>query len=456
MYASDTIAAIATALGEGGIGIVRISGADAPVIMKKIFHSVKNGGFKSHRFYYGTIIDPAAASVLDEVMAVCMLKPNSFTREDVVEIHCHGGTLVVQRLLDLVLSCGARLAEPGEFTRRAFLNGRIDLLQAEAVIDIIRAKTDAAAALAQHQREGVLSSRLFSVRDVLRQALALVEAYIDFPDEDLGQENISLLAANVMHARTFVRELIDGYSEGKVLRDGISVVIAGKPNAGKSSLLNRLLAEKRAIVSAIPGTTRDLIEEVVNINGLPVRLLDTAGVCESCDLVEQEGVSLALDRISKADLVIFLLDSSRPFDNNDRIVASAVARSNFMLVMNKSDLPSQLVRPEELSFLPCIELSTVSCDGMNKLKSEITNCFLHGKVTDSREFVAVSRARHFDSLVRAERCLNNFLTGLDRLLVSELLSLELREALSAIGEVTGETTPDDILDLVFSQFCVGK
>jgi tRNA modification GTPase len=456
MFPTDTIAAISTPLGEGGIGIVRISGDDAPVIMKKIFHPVKNGGFNSHRFYYGVVVDPLTDKVLDEVMAVCMRKPNSFTREDVVEIHCHGGTLVVQQLLGLVLSSGARLAEPGEFTRRAFLNGRIDLLQAEAIIDIIRAKTDAASALAQHQREGILSSRLFTIRDLLRQSLALVEAFVDFPDEDLGVENSSLLSVNARSALMLVRELIQGYSEGRVLREGVSVVIAGKPNVGKSSMLNFLLAEKRAIVSSIPGTTRDLIEEVVNINGLPVKLLDTAGLRESSDPIELEGVSRAIDRIAKADLVIFLLDRSRPFDNDDRLVADSLVHARFLIVKNKADLPAQLVLPEPLTQLPFIEVSTANGSGMAKLKDEVTSSFLHGKAPDSREFVALSKARHLDSVLKAERCLVNYLAGLDQGTLFELLAFELRDALAAVGEVTGETTPDDILDLVFNQFCIGK
>jgi tRNA modification GTPase len=456
MYATDTIAAISTALGEGGIGIVRISGAEALDIMKRIFRPLKNGGFHSHRFYYGVIADPSTDITLDEVMAVYMRSPNSFTREDVVEIHCHGGTLVVQRLLGLVLASGARLAEPGEFTRRAFLNGRIDLLQAEAIIDIIRAKTDAASALAQHQREGLLSVRLFSIRDMLRQSLALVEAFIDFPEEALGPENMYLLSANVTSALALVRELVAGYSEGRVLREGVSVVIAGKPNVGKSSMLNMLLAEKRAIVSSIPGTTRDLIEEVVNINGLPVRLLDTAGLRESSDPIELEGVSRAVDRIIRADLVIFLLDRSRPFDSDDRLVAEALTHSRFILVTNKADLPAQLYLPDELSLLPVIEVSTTTGYGMDKLKHELTTCFLHGRVPDSREFVALSRARHVDAMSRAERCIGNFLAGLDQSLDSDLLAIELRDALGAIVEVTGETTPDDILDIVFNQFCIGK
>ncbi len=456
MYVSDTIAAIATALGEGGIGIVRISGSDSPDIMSRIFHPRKNGGFISHRFYYGVIIDPSTNILLDEVMAVVMRKPNSFTREDVVEIHCHGGTLIVRRILELVLFSGARLAQPGEFTRRAFLNGRIDLLQAEAVIDIIRAKTDAAARLAQHQRDGLLSAKLFSIRDLLREALALVEAYIDFPDEELGSESIALLSDKVNDARSLVSRLIQGYSEGRALHDGVSVVIAGKPNAGKSSILNLLLEENRAIVSSTPGTTRDLIEEMINIHGLPIRLLDTAGLCDSRDPVEMQGVNLALDRISKADLVIYLLDRSRPFDHDDLLTAEAVASTRFMLVVNKIDLPDRLVLPDDLLILPRIEISTVTGEGVEALKSEITASFLHGVATDSRDFVALSRARQVDSLSRADRNIVSFLNGLDGALFNDFLALELRDALSAIGEVTGETTPDDILDLVFNQFCIGK
>ncbi|HEY5973629.1 MAG TPA: tRNA uridine-5-carboxymethylaminomethyl(34) synthesis GTPase MnmE [Geobacteraceae bacterium] len=456
MYVSDTIAAISTPAGEGGIGIVRLSGPEALPVASRIFRRNRDGGLHSHRFYYGEIVDPSGGSCLDEVLLVWMKAPRSYTREDVVEIHCHGGTLVVQQLLSLVLAQGVRLAQPGEFTRRAFLNGRLDLVQAEAVIDIIRGKTEAALDLAQHQREGLLSRALFGVREQLQHALALVEAYIDFPEEDLGDTAGAELSGLSTAAATELSRLLASYREGRVLRDGVSVVIAGKPNVGKSSLLNVLLKEKRAIVTAVPGTTRDVIEEVVNLHGLPVTLLDTAGIREADDEVEQEGVRLTLERLPRADLVIFLLDGSRPFDDDDRQVLAALSNLPRLVVVNKADLSQQLILPAELKEPAPMTIATATGAGLDVLKQAIHDTFLHGRAVDSREFVAISQARHRDALVKALAALDRFVAALELASPPELLSVELREALAAVGEVTGETTADDVLDLIFNRFCIGK
>jgi tRNA modification GTPase len=362
----------------------------------------------------------------------------------------------VQKVLDLVLQQGARLAAAGEFTRRAFLNGRIDLVQAEAVIDIIRGKSEAALNMAQQQREGMLSRELGLVRDQLSHALALCEAYVDFPEEDLGIEATARIVAQVDSAGQLLTHLLDTYEEGRVLRTGVSVVIAGKPNVGKSSLLNCLLREKRAIVTSVPGTTRDIIEEVVNIDGLPVTLLDTAGIRETSDLVEQEGVRLVLDRLPQADLVVFLLDGARPFDDDDRRIVQALAGKQYLVVINKSDLPAALILPGELDAQLPIRISTATGGGVDSLKQAIRVRFLSGSAADSREHVALSRARHRDALVKGQQALARCARGLGLELELELLAADLREALAAIGEVTGETTPDDILDLIFGQFCIGK
>lgn len=456
MYRADTIAAISTPQGEGGIGIIRVSGQESLSILQRLFRSIPNGGFQSHRFYYGEILPPDSAAVLDEVMVVYMRSPRSFTREDVVEIQCHGGTIILQQILQLVLDCGARLADPGEFTRRAFLNGRIDLVQAESIIDLIRAKTEASLAMAHSQRDGSLSAKLHDVQGSLRQLLALIEAYVDFPDEDLGDQDNSLLRSTYDLAATKVRQLLAGYQEGKVLREGISVLIAGKPNVGKSSLLNALLKEKRAIVTSIPGTTRDLIEEVVNIRGLPLKLLDTAGICQSDDPVEQEGIRLARERIPSADLVLFLLDSSRPYDSDDAVVYEALQGRNFLLVLNKSDLPAAIDLPDSLISHQNVPVSTFSGDGLEGLKETIANLFLHGRIRDNRDLTLLSKARHRDALQRVEHALLSFNSALQVGVSSELLAIDIREALDAIGQITGETTTDDILDLIFGQFCIGK
>lgn len=456
MYVADTIAAISTPVGEGGIGIVRISGPDSLPIAERIFSRRTSGGFQSHRFYYGEIRHPGNGEILDEGFCVYMRSPNSFTREDVVELHCHGGYLLVQKLLACVQCEGARLAEPGEFTRRAFLNGRIDLLQAESVIDVIRGKTDAALALAQHQREGQLSRVLQDCRQHLVQALALLEAYVDFPEDEIDTFDLNLIATRVTESRTIISQLLATYEEGRVLRDGVSVLIAGKPNVGKSSLLNTLLKEKRAIVTAIPGTTRDLIQEVVNIGGLPVTLIDTAGVRESCDLVEQEGVRLTLAAIPRADLVIFLLDASRPFDDDDRQILTALAGKRFLAVCNKTDLAAVIQLPDELAACGTVSISTRTGEGIDMLKDAVTSSFLHGHAVDSREYVALSRVRHRDALVKSAAALVRFSANQSAGLPPEILAIDLRDALAAVGEVTGETTPDEVLDLIFGQFCIGK
>ncbi len=456
MYVQDTIAAISTPLGEGGIGVIRVSGPESGRIAATIFRKHRDGGLTSHRFYYGTVVDPVSGATLDEVLLVIMRAPNSYTREDLLEIQCHGGYLVVQRLLGLVLDQGARLAEPGEFTKRAFLNGRIDLVQAEAIIDVIRSKTDAALALAQHQREGLLSQRFVAARELLVHALALVEAHIDFPEEEVGALTRAEIERLTGDAAAQIEGLLSGFTEGKVLREGVSVIIAGKPNVGKSSLLNTLLQEKRAIVTSVPGTTRDIIEEVVNIGGLPVRMLDTAGVRKTDDVVEQEGVRITLERIPQADLVLFMVDSSRPFDDEDRMILAALGSCRVIVVRNKSDLTALIELPAELAAFEQVAISTLAGEGIDQLRAMIRDAFLHGRAVDGREFVALSQARHRDALVKAkaslERFTESFTSGADL----ELLAWELREALHAVGEVTGETTPDDILDLIFSRFCIGK
>ena len=456
MYIRDTIAAVSTPPGNGGIGIVRVSGAQAADIGAAVFKPLCNGGLTSHRFYFGSVCDPISGEVVDEAMAVLMQAPLSYTREDVLEIHCHGGMLVVERVLGLCLASGARLADAGEFTKRAFLNGRIDLVQAEAVMDIINSRTDAALRLAQHQREGMLSKRIEEVRSLLLHALALVEAYIDFPEDDLGDTDTAAIASDITSARAMVSRLLAGFDDGRILREGISVLIIGKPNAGKSSLLNRLLNENRAIVTHIPGTTRDIIEETVNIGGLAVRLLDTAGIRRTDDVVELEGINRALEKIPMADLVLFVLDSSRPFDAEDSLILNSLTGSRVILVRNKSDLPKLLELPEGNSDLKSVSISANSGGGIEALKEEVRRTFLHEAATDSRDFVAISRARHRDALISADAILDRVEAGLAARLDLELLAVDLRDALGAVASVTGQATSDDVLDLIFSSFCIGK
>ena len=455
MYIRDTIAAVSTPPGNGGIGIIRVSGEQAAMVGNAVFRPVYDGGLASHRFSFGTIVDPASGEKVDEAMAVYMRSPHSYTREDVLELHCHGGWLVVERVLAVVLSCGTRLAEPGEFTRRAFLNGRIDLVQAEAVMDIIASKSEAALQLAQKQREGDLSKHIDAVRGFLLRALALVEAYIDFPDDDLGETDLAAILFSVAEAQDMIATLLLTFEEGRIMRDGIAVLIVGKPNAGKSSLLNRLLNENRAIVTHIPGTTRDIIEETVVFEGLSVRLLDTAGIRHTDDLVEQEGISRALDKIPQADIILAVFDASREFGQEDQLIYDALDGFRTIAVLNKTDLQQRFVLPDEGRFVDIVRIAALSGDGVDLLKQTVCKQFLHSAAPDTREFVALSRSRHRDALVSAQNYLQQFSVGLgDRNL--ELLALDLRGALQSVGAVTGQTATDEVLDLIFSSFCIGK
>ncbi|MDD2851247.1 MAG: tRNA uridine-5-carboxymethylaminomethyl(34) synthesis GTPase MnmE [Desulfuromonadaceae bacterium] len=455
MYIRDTIAAVSTPPGNGGIGIIRISGPQAAEVGHIIFRPIHDGGLVSHRFSFGTVCDGVSGTPIDEAMAVFMRAPRSYTREDVLELHCHGGWLIVEKVLALALSCGVRLADPGEFTRRAFLNGRIDLIQAEAVMDIIASNSEAALQLAQQEREGSLSMHLGEVREQLLRALSRVEAYIDFPEDDLGETDVSNIVAAVGVASDMVSSLLSTYDDGRVLRDGVSVLIVGKPNAGKSSLLNRLLDEERAIVTHFPGTTRDIIEETVNFGGLAVRLLDTAGIRHTEDFVEQTGISRTLAKIPQADLVLAVFDSSRKFDQEDQMILDAVGGSRTIAVYNKTDLHQQLLMPGPQNFIATVNIAAITGDGLETLINTVREQALKSPIPDSRDFIVLSRARHRDSLALAEKCLDRIAQNISDGNL-ELLALDLREALFAIGAVTGQTTTDEVLDQIFSSFCIGK
>ena len=459
MYVEDTIAAIATPFGSGGIGIVRISGSAAESIGLKLFRFAKGGGFKSHRLLYGHLIDPGSGSVIDEAMAVLMRAPNSYTREDVLELHVHGGFYVVRRALQACLSLGARHATPGEFTKRAFLNGRIDLAQAESVVDVINSLGDSSLDLALRQAGGSVSQVVSDFRRNLIDVLALVEAHIDFPDEDISPDSVDLISARVSHILSGVNDLIDSFRFGRVLREGAAVLLVGKPNAGKSSLLNALTCEDRAIVSSVPGTTRDLIEEVVNIDGLPVRIIDAAGIRQhSPDLVEQEGIKRTVDKLSTADLVLFLIDGSSPVDLDDFKILSLVESKSYLVVLTKSDLGLSAATSGFLpEAAPVFNVSSKSLSGVAELRKSIFNFFVGSNAPPSSSSrVVVSSARHYNALVIVRDRLSSFVMGAKSFLSPELLAVDLRDALYALGEITGETTPDDVLDVIFSSFCIGK
>lgn len=456
MYVADTIAAISTPHGEGGIGIVRVSGSQAREIGLNLFRFRKGTDFSSHYLHYGSVVEPLSGAVLDEVMAVMMLAPRSYTCEDVLEIHCHGGLLVVDKVLTAVLQCGARLADPGEFTRRAFLNGRIDLLQAEAVMDVIASRSEMSLTLARQQQEGALSRRIVEISTMLLHALALIEAYIDFPEDDLGHNDIVSIRERVQNANEAISALLSGFDEGRVIRDGVAVLIVGKPNVGKSSLLNCLLGEQRAIVTHIAGTTRDIIEETAIINGLAVRLLDTAGIRHTEDLIEKEGIHRALECVPLADLVLFVLDASRPFDAEDLFILDALKGKRILVECSKSDLSPMIELPENVTQLPRCSVSVTNGYGIDELRLSIRTSFMSEIKQDSRQLVAISRLRHRETLTSAQSSLQHFLEIIDAGGDLEVLAIEVRNALESVGQVTGGTTPDEILDLIFSSFCIGK
>lgn len=460
MYVRDTIAAIATPLGSGGIAIVRVSGPSAESIGKDVFVGLnvqKGGGFESHRLFYGTLLDPADSSLIDEGMAVLMRAPRSYTREDVLELHCHGGYLIARRVLAACVTAGARLAEPGEFTKRAFLNGRIDLTQAEAIMDLIASRTERSLSLAQSQREGHLSRALALLKTPLVEALSLVEAHIDFPEDEVDPAVFAVVQQRVDASIAGVKHLLDSFSTGRVLRDGVAVLLLGRPNAGKSSLLNALSGFERAIVSDLPGTTRDLIEETISIHGLPVRIIDAAGIrSHHADSVEQEGVRRALDKVDEADLVLLLVDGTDVLGADLVKLADSLGQKPFLLVITKTDLP-QRVDPAVLSApLGVCRVSTRTGAGLDRLSLLVYDHFVQSVELSSNEGAVISNVRHRDVLQCVQESLSAFVNHVELSLPPELLALDLRSALSALGELTGETTTDDLLDLIFSSFCIGK
>lgn len=454
----DTVAAISTPLGESGIGIVRISGSEAIAIVSKIFYSPKGSDLKkvkSHTIHYGFIVDPVTQEKCDEVLVTVMRAPYTYTREDVVEINCHGGYIPLKKTLDIVLREGARLAEPGEFTKRAFLRGRIDLSQAESVIDLIKAKTEHAQKIAIEHLSGKLSIKINELRDSLMRVCAHVEAYIDFPEEDIDGLTQEEIITEINHIKNEIRKLIEGYEEGKIYREGVTTAIVGKPNVGKSSLLNALLMKDRAIVTEIPGTTRDIIEEYVNIKGIPLNIVDTAGIRQSYDIVEVEGIKRTLRAVELAELVLLVLDSSRPIDSLDEEIVSKISDKRTIVVINKKDIKSRKFQtPESLKNRAMIEISALTGEGIEELKELIFKTTISGKFT--QEGLIVTKLRHKLALDRALDGLNNALQSFKIKEPLEITAMFLREALNFLGQIVGVVTTEEILNLIFSEFCIGK
>lgn len=454
----DTIAAISTAIGEGGIAIVRLSGDRAKEIVDNIFEG-KNGkkinDMKTYTMRYGHIIDEKSNHI-DEVIVSFMKGPRSFTGEDTVEINCHGGVVATNKVLECVIKQGARVAEPGEFTKRAFLNGRIDLSQAEAVIDIITSKTELSMKSALMQSEGIISKEIKLLRDDLISIIAHIEATVDYPEDDLEEVTADGALRDLAIIKEKVKNLIDTAEEGKILREGLSTVIVGKPNVGKSSLLNALIKENRAIVTDIPGTTRDVIEEYINISGVPIKIIDTAGIRETEDVVEKIGVERSRARINEADLIILMLDSNSGLCEEDKEIINHIRDKKYMILLNKSDLDSKLTK-EDLEYLNCKNIFSISAKtgyGVDEVKKSIKELFFKGEISTNN--VIITNTRHKEALIRAYESVVSAIDTLKNTFAIDLASIDVRNAWTFLGEITGDSLEENIIDKIFKDFCLGK
>ncbi|WP_018883674.1 tRNA uridine-5-carboxymethylaminomethyl(34) synthesis GTPase MnmE [Paenibacillus massiliensis] len=456
---SDTIAAISTAVGEGGIAIIRVSGPEALPEVQRMFKSkTPLTEAESHTVHYGHIIEPQSGERVEEVLLTVMRGPRSFTTEDVVEISSHGGVVAVKRVMDLLLLQNIRLAEPGEFTKRAFLNGRIDLSQAEAVMDLIRSKSDKAFSIAMKQSEGMLSSKIRNLRHILVETLAHIEVNIDYPEHDVE----SLTSQFIKDKSSEVMKEIDGLlhtaEQGKILREGITTAIIGRPNVGKSSLLNALAQGDKAIVTDIPGTTRDVIEEYVTIRNVPLRLLDTAGIRETMDVVEQIGVERSRTAVSEADLILLVLNSSEPLHQDELELLEQIRGRQVIVIMNKMDLPSQLDRELLTRYIAeelIVPMSVKTDEGLDGLEEAISKLFFSGKL-ESADLTYVSNVRHIALLKRAKQSLLEAYEAADQFIPIDMIQIDVRLAWEQLGEIVGDTAHDALIDQIFSQFCLGK
>jgi len=457
----DTITAISTPIGEGGIGIVRLSGPASLGIADMIFRPARGKSLSecaSHTVRYGRIVDPDSCGTIDEVIVTVMRSPGSYTREDVVEINCHGGLRSLKNVLDLAVKCGARIAEPGEFTKRAFLNGRIDLAQAEAVIDVIRSRTDASLKMAMAQLSGDLSREVDSVREEILDITAEIEAGIDFPEEDIDVSDMTEISSRIDVVIKELERLSDTYKDGSIFKNGILAVICGKPNVGKSSLMNLLLKRDRVIVSPMPGTTRDAVEETIALKGIPIRLVDTAGINDAKDEIEKEGISRSKKYLSEADLVIFVMDGSSGIDDDDRKIFGLCEGKKVVAVINKTDLPRH-VRAGDIDKLfsvsDAVEISVGKRENIELLEETIVKSVWNGGI-DMSSSAVVSSSRHKELLDKALADMLSVKKGIGESRPGETLAIDLKESVTALGLITGKTVSDDILDRIFERFCIGK
>lgn len=454
----DTIAAIATPPGEGGIGIVRISGENAKNILDRIFVPANPNGLENRKMSYGNIVDPASENIVDEVLCVYMKGPKTYTVEDVVEIYCHGGMVPLRKTLELVLKNGARIAEPGEFTKRAFLNGRLDLSQAEAVIDVIRAKTDKTFDVAMNQLEGNFSKQIKEIRKKLVDILVNITVNIDYPDEDIEEITYEKLEKDLESVAEDIDSLLSSADTGRMIQEGLNVAIIGKPNVGKSSLMNSLLNEARAIVTEIPGTTRDTIEEHLSIKGIPIRLTDTAGIRDTDDVIEKIGIEKSKESFNQADLVIFIIDSSRKISDEDMEIINIIDQKKAIVVLNKIDLEKVITRDEVELMLPeaiIIETSMEKQQGIDLIEEKIVDMVYGGKVSQSSS-IMVTNVRHKNILENASKSISDGIEMTRKKEALEFIEIDVNSSYETLGEIIGETVQDDIINEVFARFCLGK
>ncbi|EGQ2822156.1 tRNA uridine-5-carboxymethylaminomethyl(34) synthesis GTPase MnmE [Staphylococcus pseudintermedius] len=456
----DTITSISTPMGEGAIGIVRLSGHDAVEIADKLYkgkHLLKD--VPTHTINYGHIIDPETEEVVEEVMVSVLRAPRTFTREDIVEINCHGGILTINRVLELTMTYGARMAEPGEYTKRAFLNGRIDLSQAEAVMDFIRSKTDRASKVAMNQIEGRLSDLIKRQRQSILEILAQVEVNIDYPEyDDVEDATTEFLLERSQEIKQEIQKLLDTGVQGKIMREGLSTVIVGKPNVGKSSMLNNLIQDNKAIVTEVAGTTRDVLEEYVNVRGVPLRLVDTAGIRETEDIVERIGVERSRKALSEADLILFVLNYNEPLTEDDRKLYEVIKNEDAIIIINKTDLEQRLDLAEVKTMvgdMPIIQTSMLQQQGIDELEIQIRDLFFGGEV-QSQDMTYVSNSRHISLLKQAKNAIQDAIDAAEMGVPMDMVQIDLTRTWEILGEIIGESASEELIDQLFSQFCLGK
>ena len=456
----DTITSISTPMGEGAIGIVRLSGPQAIEIGDILYKGKKKlSEVETHTINYGHIIDPETNETVEEVMVSVLRAPKTFTREDIIEINCHGGILTINRILELTMTYGARMAEPGEYTKRAFLNGRIDLSQAEAVMDFIRSKTDRASKVAMNQIEGRLSDLIKKQRQSILEILAQVEVNIDYPEyDDVEDATTEFLLEQSKRIKEEINQLLETGAQGKIMREGLSTVIVGRPNVGKSSMLNNLIQDNKAIVTEVAGTTRDVLEEYVNVRGVPLRLVDTAGIRDTEDIVEKIGVKRSRKALSEADLILFVLNNNEPLTEDDQTLFEVIKNEDVIVIINKTDLEQRLdvsELREMIGDMPLIQTSMLKQEGIDELEIQIKDLFFGGEV-QNQDMTYVSNSRHISLLKQARQSIQDAIDAAESGIPMDMVQIDLTRTWEILGEIIGESASDELIDQLFSQFCLGK